>query len=489
MDATTFEAWAIPNPVRDALSKQGIVTPTKIQAETIEAALDGKDLLGHAINGTGKTLGYCLSLVSLLDRAENRDKMGLVLAPCENSATQVHDIIKKLTSKMTGRWKPVLAIDSTDIGLQEENLRKRPRMIVATPERMLSHITSGIAKLDNVKFVVMEEADRLLGLGHAESLNSIIEAIPSERQTMIFTSAIETEVEAISKKFSQDPKRLDAGEAFIPETVAPTNNQENEETGRFDALLKGLEEHKGTTIVFCRTKFRARKLAQRLFKANHPTDCIHSDRSQNQKNNTIKAFTEGQFRVLVATDIAIGSIELESITHLVNYDVQEFPAEYMQLVANKDDMLAWVNPETGEQWQGLQKVIAAAAAERVAEIQRQKAIARENGELPERPQRKKKNARPAPKHKKRTPTHAPRGESNGNAMPIGGEIDEDSQVFFQPSVEEQLNQLDSMIRKKVRPPSNGNSYGNSAPRRGNNNRKKPNPGNRGNRGGGNGNAY
>ncbi|MBH49119.1 MAG: hypothetical protein CME71_13205 [Halobacteriovorax sp.] len=485
MDATTtFEAWAIPNPVRDALSKQGIVTPTKIQAETIAAALEGQDLLGHASNGTGKTLGYCLSLVSLLDRAENRDKMGLVLAPCEESATQVHDIIKKLTSKMTGRWKPVLAIDSTDIGFQEESLRKRPRMIVATPERILSHINSGIAKLDNVKFVVMEEADRILKLGHADSLNSIIDAIPSERQTMIFTSTIENDVEAISTKFSKDPKKLDAGKAFIPETVAPANNQENEEVGRFDALLKGLEEHTGTTIVFCRTKFRARRLAQRLFKANHPTDCIHSDRSQNQKNNTIKAFSEGQFRVLVATDIAIGTIELENITHLVNYDVQEFPPEYMQLVANKDDTLAWVNPESSEQWQELQKILSAAAAERVAEIQKQKAIARENGELPERP-RKKKSARPAPKHKKRAPISAPRGEVNGNAAPMNNEVDEDSQIFFQPSVEEQLNQLDSMMRKKVRPQSNGNS----APRRGNNTRKKPNSGNRGNRGNGNGNGY
>lgn len=492
MDATTtFETWALPNPVRDALTKQGIVTPTQIQAQTIPAALEGKDLLALASNGTGKTLGYCLSLVSLLDKAENRDKVGLVIAPCESSATQVHDIIKKLTSKMTGRWKPVLAIDTSDIGMQEENLRKRPRMIVATPERLLGHINNGIAKLENVKFVVMEEADRLLKMGHADSLNSIIDALPSERQTMIFTSSIEKDVQAISDKYSQSPHCIESGKPHIPETVAPVNTQEKEETGRFDALIKGIEEHEGTIIVFCRTKFRARRLAQRLFKAGHPTDCIHSDRSQNQKQNTIKAFMEGQFRVLVATDIAIGTIELEQINHLVNFDVQEFPAEYNALVTNKETMLAWVAPENTEQWQTLQKLLAEAASLRVAEIQKQKAIARENGELPEHPRKKKPINKAPARNKSRAPL-PPRQqnfEANGNSAPSGQTVDEDSQVFFQPSVEEQLNQLDTLVKRKVRPSGNQDNYGNSAPRRGNNNRKKPNSNNRGGRGSGSGNGY
>lgn len=488
MDAvTTFETWSIPSPVRDSLSKQGIVTPTQIQQLTLDHSLAGSDLIGLASSGTGKTLGYSLSLISLLDKNENKDKSGLIIAPCEETATQVHNVIKKLTSKMTGRWKPVLAIDSemTDIGLQESNLRKRPRIIVATPKRLEAHIKSGIAKLENVKFLVMEDTDRIYDLGLSDSIDSIVQALPTERQTMIFTSNLENDVNDISKALTTDAKMIEAGNQPIPEVVATT---EKEEPGRFDALLKGLEAHTGTTIVFCRTKFRARRLAQRLFKAGHPTDCIHSDRSQNQKNNTIKALGEGQFRVLVATDIAIGSVELESITHLVNFDVQEFPSEYLELVSNKDDVLAWVNPETSEQWLALQKVIAAAAAERVAEIQKQKAIARENGELPQRPKPKKKQARPQAKHKPRPQNvQTQSGEVNGNAMPAVYDEDEDSQIFFQPSVEEQLNQLDTIIKQKVRPKTNA-AYGNVNHKR-TNHKKRPNTANRGPRGNGNGNGY
>ena len=488
MDAvTTFETWSIPSPVRDSLSKQGIVTPTQIQQLTLDHSLAGSDLIGLASSGTGKTLGYSVSLISLLDKNENKDKSGLIIAPCEETATQVHNVIKKLTSKMTGRWKPVLAIDSemADIGLQESNLRKRPRIIVATPKRLEAHINSGIAKLENVKFLVMEDTDRIYDLGLSDSIDSIVQALPTERQTMIFTSNLENDVNDISKKLTIDAKTIEAGNQPIPEVVATT---EKEEPGRFDALLKGLEAHTGTTIVFCRTKFRARRLAQRLFKAGHPTDCIHSDRSQNQKNNTIKALGEGQFRVLVATDIAIGSVELESITHLVNFDVQEFPREYLELVSNKDDVLAWVNPETSEQWIALQKVIAVAAAERVAEIQKQKAIARENGELPQRPKPKKKQARPQAKHKPRQQNvQTQSGEVNGNAMPAAYDEDEDSQIFFQPSVEEQLNQLDTIIKQKVRPKTNA-AYGNVNHKR-TNHKKRPNTGSRGPRGNGNGNGY
>lgn len=487
MDAApTFEAWSIPSPVKDSLSKQGIVTPTQIQRLTLEQSLAGNDLIGLASTGSGKTLAYSLSLISLLDKDENKDNSGLVIAPCEQTATQVHSIIKKLTSKMTGRWKPVLAIDgeSADIGLQESNLRKRPRIIVATPKRLEAHINNGIAKLDSVKFLVMEDTDQIYNLGFSDSIESILKSIPSERQTMIFTSSLENEVSDMTKKLTNEATTIEAGKEPIPE-VLTTN--EKEEPGRFDALLSGLEQHTGTTIVFCRTKFRARRLAQRLFKAGHPTDCIHSDRSQNQKNNTIKALLEGQFRVLVATDIAIGTVELESITHLVNFDVQEFPAEYLELVTNKDNVLAWVNPETSEQWKSLQKIIAAAASERVAEIQKQKAIARENGELPVRPRAKKKSARPNPKHKQRPQSPSNTIEVNGNAAAAAYDDEDDSQIFFQPSVEEQLNQLDTIIKQKVRPKTNA-AYGNVVHKR-SNNKKRPNSGSRGPKGSGNGNGY
>lgn len=445
MDATTsFETWALPNPVKDALSKQGIVTPSKIQELVIPAALEGKDLLGHAINGTGKTLAYCLPLISLLDKDENRDKIGLVLAPNEDAAHQVNDVIKKLTSKMTGRWKPVLVVDAKNIGAQEEGLRRRPRMIVATPDRLIGHINSGIAKLDNVKFVVLEDADQIMS-EHNDCIDNILGVIPNERQTMFFTCNLEKTVEDLASKYLQSPERLEVMEANIPEAVAPANNSNDDEPGRFEALLKGIEANEGGIIAFSRTKFRGRRLAQRLNKAGYPTDCLHSDRSNNQKQNSVNLFVEGQTRILICTDVVLGDVEIPEVKTLVNFDIQTM-ADAFTAKAKNEDSLDWVKLESAEEWTELQAAIAAAGKERIEEIKKQKAIARENGELPERP-RKKKSNKPMHKKKQRAPhAHA----YDEDRQPNFDDMDDDSQIFFQPSVEEQLNQLDSIVKRKVK---------------------------------------
>lgn len=456
MDATTtFEAWALPNPVKDALSKQGIVTPTQIQEQTIPAALEGKDLIGHAINGTGKTLAFCLPLISLLDRNENRDKIGLVLAPNDDVASQVNDVIKKLTSKMTGRWKPVLVTASSDIGYQEEGLRKRPRMIVATPNQLLGHINSGIAKLDNVKFVVLEETDRILEQGQIESLLEILDVVPKERQTLLFTTTMQNEIEALSEQYLNSPSHFEGGKAHIPEAtpVVMNNNPNNEEEpGKFDSLLTGIETHPGSILVFCRSKFRARKIAQRLNKLGITTDCIHGERSNNQKQQTIDLLVEGQLRIVISTDTVIGDIKLEQIPHLANFDLLNLPSVFTDNIQDSALPITWVTPNSIEQWQELQAGIAACGAERIEEIKKQKAIARENGELPERPRHKKKPHHNNNKHqakKKRAPSYDIPDEDRQPSFDNYAD-DDDSQIFFQPSVEEQLNQLDSIIKKKTR---------------------------------------
>lgn len=505
MDATTtFEAWPLPNPVRDALSKQGIVTPTQLQEQTIPALLNGQDILGLAQNGTGKTLAFCLPLISLLDQDENRDKVGLILAPSNETATQITESIKRLTAKMTGRWKPVLVIDGPNAGMQEENLRKRPRVIVATPKRLSDHLATGIARLENVKFVVIEEADQLIAAPeHTEHLDTIFENLPPERQTAIFSAANSDGLEALSNKYLNTPAKCEATSGELPALAAVTNNDQ-EENGKFDALIKEIEQRSGSIIVFCRTKFRARRLAQRLFKAGHPTDSIHSDRSQNQKQNTIKAFLEQQFRVLVATDIAIGSVEIEKVDHIINFDIQDIPEAVLTRAKSNEATLFALDLATPEEWQEVQKLLGEAGSARSAEIQKQKAAARENGERPERSRNnhKKKNKSPSSKRKPKTNSAPP--YANGN---IAYDDDDDSQVFFQPSVEEQLNQLDSIVKRKnhrhddemkrqvqhartaQRLEGNddnfGNSYGASAPKR----HKRGRSNNGGNRGGNRGNSF
>ncbi len=498
MDALTFEAWPLPNPVRDALSRQGIVTPSEIQKQAIPLLLAGKDILGLVQNGCGKRLAFCLPLISLLDQEENRDKVGLILAPTPQLATQIAEVIKRLTAKMTGRWKPVLVIDEANAGFQEENLRKRPRLIVATPKRLSDHLASGIARLDNVKFVIMEEADQLLDQG--EALGEIFSHIPPQRQTMLFCSNPSKDIKTFSEVFLQNPIQLEIAPQKLPE-LAPISNQDQDESGKFDALLKEIEKRPGNIIVFSRTKFRARRLAQRLFKSGHPTDCIHSDRSMNQKQNTVKAFQEGQFRVLVATDIAIGSIEIPNVAHVINYDIQTLPGALNERADSAQGQLFCLTPKDDGDWLEVQKILAEGGQARSLEIQKQKAQARENGEPSEFSRKKKlKN-----NHNKKKPRHERPLPSAPASTPNYGDEDDDSQIFFQPSVEEQLNQLDTIIKRKVRNQDpelqRQIQHARAAEKReysgdnrssvpnGNRRKKRPNGPNRGNRGNGNGNTF
>lgn len=483
MDATTtFEAWALPNPVRDALQKSGIVTPTHIQSQSIDTALAGKDFIAHAISGTGKTLAFCLPLISLLDRDENRDKVGLVLAPTEGGVQEINDAIKKLTSKMTGRWKPVLVTEGTNVGQQEEGLRKRPRMIVATPDRLINHINSGIAKLDQVKFVVVDNADYFITAGQSELINTILDVIPNERQTMIFTGVPMQELNPITDKMNNHPTHLEGGEAFIPALSIPVEQQNNqdEELGRFDAVIKGLETHEGPIIALSRTKFRARKLAQRLNKAGFPTDCIHNERSNYQKQQIAELFNKNELRVVIITDTAIGDVEIAHTNHVVNFDIpSESTAPLFTEKASESGTLLWYTPVNDEEWLEMKQAILEAGKARIEEIKKQKALARENGELPERPRKKKPGKFPAKKFAK--PQQQAHVDEDRQPN-FGSDDDDDSQIFFQPSVEEQLNQLDSIIARKVRPSGGHQGNNNNGPRR---KKQRPfNGNNRGGRGGG-----
>lgn len=522
-----FSSLTLPNAVKDALQKQGISTPTPIQAQAIPFALLGRDVVGLAQTGTGKTLAFCLPLITALDRAENQDATALILAPTREIAIQVTEVIKGLTSEMKGRWAPLLVIGGVGMQPQIDGLAKKPRLIVATPGRLVDHMREGAAKLDSVSFLVLDEADRMLDMGFAPQLNEILRGLPAQRQTMLFSATFPREISEIASKYLRSPERIEvgAGHSKVVDTVTQVV-KEMKEDEKFQALLDALNEREGTIIVFVRTKHRTERIAKQLEKKGHSAGRIHGDRSQSQRQNTLNQFKEGTIRILVATDIAARGIDVANVAHVVNYDIPNVPEEYIHRIGRTGragatgDALTFVTPEVVEEWYEIQKLI---NPEAIAGQPRPK-----NAPRPDKPQQQQRPQRHQPhapgqdrgprqghgqknhgdrgqqqrRHDNRPPQGARpqrsnnwRGdESRGNtyvAQPeyqpgnTTYEVEEDD-FYPQPTMEEQLKSIDRAGRDRNRNRGGNQNRGgknnnNRGPHRGGGHHKRPQhaePGNR-----------
>ncbi len=365
MDALTdFTALELPIPVKKALAHQNITTPTPIQAEAIPHAMAGKDVVGLAQTGTGKTLAFCLPLVTALDKEEFKDASALILAPTREIAIQVTEVIKHLTAKMTGRWHPVLVIGGVGMQPQIDGLKKQPRFIIATPGRLVDHMREGHAQLDHVKFLVLDEADRMLDMGFAPQLNEVLRGLPSERQTLLFSATFPNEIADISRKYLRDPVRVEVGPGHSRPVDSVTQvTKEMNEDDKLPTLLEALNERQGTVLVFVRTKHRADRISRQLEKHGHAAGRIHGDRSQAQRQAALSAFREGKMRILVATDIAARGIDVPDVGHVINYDIPNVPEEYIHRIGRTGragatgQALSFLTPEVREEWRAILKLI------------------------------------------------------------------------------------------------------------------------------------
>lgn len=501
---TEFNSLPLPEAVKTALASQGIETPSPIQAQAIPAAMNGKDVVGLAQTGTGKTLAFCLPLITALDKAENENSTALILAPTREIAIQVTEVIKALTTEMKGRWTPLLVIGGVGMKPQIDGLAKKPRLIVATPGRLVDHMREGVAKLDNVNFLVLDEADRMLDMGFAPQLNEILRGLPKERQTMLFSATFPREIEEISSKYLRSPQRIEvgAGQSKVVDSVSQVVKELKEED-KFAELLSALNERQGTVIVFVRTKHRTERLSKQLDKNGHSAGRIHGDRSQSQRQATLGAFKDGTIRILVATDIAARGIDVANVAHVINYDIPNVPEEYIHRIGRTGragatgEALSFITPEVVEEWYDIQKLI---NPEGIKGTPRPK-----NAPKPERPQHPPRGRHPhsaggpghqnrqenrggqnrGPRHDNRgAPNRGPRHDNRGN----GGDFnrpqqmqqsdsgngaaaayDGDDEFFPQPTLEEQMTRIDREARGN-RNGNRGNGPHRGGPNRGPNNR-------------------
>jgi ATP-dependent RNA helicase RhlE len=317
-----FNGLGIPPSIEQKIARLGFTVPTPIQAKAIPLALDRRDIIGVAQTGTGKTLAFAVPMIANLRNIQ----MGLVLAPTRELALQIEEVYRQLGVKTA------VLIGGAPMGRQVAQLRGRPAVIVATPGRLLDHLEQRTLSLRLAAVVVLDEADRMLDMGFAPAIRRILDLTPRDRQTMLFSATIPAEIAELAQTYLQSPVRIEINPSG---TVADHVEQELFVVEREDkAALLGdvLRAHKGTALVFTRTRHGARKLATTVRAHGHATAELHSDRTMAQRTAALHDFKSGGVRVLIATDIAARGIDVKEIGLIVNYDIPENPEDYVHRI-------------------------------------------------------------------------------------------------------------------------------------------------------------
>ena len=323
-----FDGLGIAPKLLEILDKNSFTTPTPIQKQAIPIAAEGKDLMGIAQTGTGKTLAFGIPILQRL--AQNPGMRALIILPTRELGIQVNESLLKL-GKAVG-LKTAVLIGGEAINRQIRALKENPRIVVATPGRLIDHIQQRTISLANVGILVLDEADHMLNMGFAPQVNKILESVPANRQTMLFSATMPQEIVAIAAKYMKLPVRV---EVAPQGTTAQRITQEVYFVNR-DAKLQLLEkiltDFHGSVLVFSRTKHGAKKIARVVRNMGHTATEIHSNRSLNQRLEALSGFKVGKYRVLVATDIAARGIDVKGIELVINFDLPENPEDYVHRI-------------------------------------------------------------------------------------------------------------------------------------------------------------
>jgi ATP-dependent RNA helicase RhlE len=325
-----FTKFGLSEPLLEGVKAMGYAEPTPIQLRAIPLIMEGKDVIGSAQTGTGKTAAFALPILTRLGEAGGRTR-ALVLEPTRELAAQVETALRDFCRFTNLRVAVVYG--GVGYGRQTDALKAGADVIVATPGRLLDHLGRGTARLDNVEYLVLDEADRMLDMGFLPDVRRIIERCPRQRHTSLFSATIPPQIETLIQWAMKNPQTVEIGARRSPaETVKhvvyPVADQQKSDLLR--ALLD--QVHYDSVIVFCRTKHRADRIAHLLKRNNHAVAVLHSNRTQREREQALQGFRNGRFEVLVATDIAARGLDIADVSHVINYDVPQHPEDYVHRI-------------------------------------------------------------------------------------------------------------------------------------------------------------
>jgi ATP-dependent RNA helicase RhlE len=358
----TFSDFSLAEQLVRATRRAGFTQPTPIQCDAIPPILEGRDILASAQTGSGKTAAFLLPIMNRLLPLQRGATRALVIAPTRELAAQISEHFHLLADGTGLRSAAVHG--GVGMGSQERAFRKGVDLIAATPGRLLDHFSRSYARLDDLRFLVLDEADRMLDMGFLPDIRRILASVPRERQTLLLSATLPDPIVALSRELLRNPVRLNVGKPpgpapRITHNVYPVTTERKQ--GLFLELLGRVIP--GSVLVFTRTKHRANRLADFLDTNGVPCARIHGNRSQSQRTAALAGFRQGRFKVLVATDIAARGIDVEALGSVVNFDVPHVPEDYIHRVGRtaraeaSGDAFTLVSPDEEKDLRAIEKHI------------------------------------------------------------------------------------------------------------------------------------
>ncbi len=334
---TDFESFGLSGPVLEAINKMGFVEATPIQKKAIPLIMEGRDLLGQAQTGTGKTAAFGIPIAQRLP-ADSPSVQALILSPTRELAVQIAEEVHEITLFSGHKVLPVYGGQRID--RQITALKKGVQVVVGTPGRILDHLGRGTLDLSEVKMLVLDEADMMLDMGFIPDIRRILRQCSKERQTLLFSATIPSDIERIAREYMKNPEKV----SVVPETMTLEETEqifyEVPEDEKIDALMRLLdfEEEGASAIIFCRTKRNVDRLARKLKARGYDVEGLHGDLTQAQRDQIMQGFRDQRFSYLVATDVASRGLDISHVTHVINFHVPQDPESYVHRIGRTGRM-------------------------------------------------------------------------------------------------------------------------------------------------------
>src|SRR6185369_10170126 len=313
-----------------AITAEGYVTPTPIQEQAIPQVLSGRDVMGLAQTGTGKTAAFALPILQRLLEGPRGVVRALIIAPTRELAEQIHEAISTLGRKT--RIRSITVYGGVNVNPQIQKLKQGVEIVVACPGRLLDHLSQGTIDLSHVEVLVLDEADQMFDMGFLPDIRRILKQVPAKRQTLLFSATMPPDIRTLAHEILRDPVTVQVGNSAPPVTV--THALYPVEQHLKTPLLLELLQHTDTesVLIFTRTKHRAKRLGEQLEKAGYKAASLQGNLSQNRRQAALDGFRDGSYQILVATDIAARGIDVSQISHVVNYDIPDTPEAYIHRI-------------------------------------------------------------------------------------------------------------------------------------------------------------
>jgi ATP-dependent RNA helicase RhlE len=325
-----FSKLGLAPAIVDGVKAMGYIEPTPIQLRAIPLVLAGRDVIGSAQTGTGKTAAFALPILSKL-ATHAPGPRALILEPTRELAAQVETAIHDY-ARFTN-LRTTVVYGGVGYGRQTDELRAGTDIVMATPGRLLDHLERGTVRLDKVQFLVLDEADRMLDMGFLPDVRRILDKCPRQRHTALFSATIPPQIETLIKWAMHNPETIEIGARRTPAETVKHVIYPVSDSQKSDLLLQLLERvNYNSVLIFCRTKHGADRIAGLLKRANHAVAVLHSNRTQREREQALRGFRDGKFEALVATDIAARGLDIAEVSHVINYDVPQHPEDYIHRI-------------------------------------------------------------------------------------------------------------------------------------------------------------